>query len=85
MTVNNSEKGQADAFRSGDLTPITIAEPLSSAGPSTGTTTPSVHSSKGNDEKQIETVTERAVLPDQLGSELSQQVRCKCKHLIRFI
>ncbi|KAI1659181.1 hypothetical protein F4813DRAFT_24172 [Daldinia decipiens] len=77
MTANNSEKRQADAFRSGDLTPITIAEPLSSVGPSTGTTTPSVHSGKGNDEKQIETVTERAVLPNQLGSELSQQVRYK--------
>lgn len=76
MTFNHAEKGQAGAFRD-DLAPTPIASTLPSTGPSTGTTTPSIHSGKGVDEKQIERVSERAILPEQLGSEISRQVRRK--------
>lgn len=73
MAKNYSEKGQVGALQQESMTP----SPITSTGPSTGTTTPSIHSDKGGNEKQIEAVTERAVLPEQLGSELSRQVRRK--------
>ncbi|KAI0002638.1 hypothetical protein F4779DRAFT_603353 [Xylariaceae sp. FL0662B] len=77
MTNDQSEKGQAGAFRrplGEDLAPL----PVSSTMPSTGTTTPSLHSiGKGTDEKLEDRVPERAVLPEQLGSELSRQLRHK--------
>ncbi|KAI6084250.1 hypothetical protein F4821DRAFT_177651 [Hypoxylon rubiginosum] len=68
--TNNTEKGQAGAYHLDDT-------PITSTGPSTGTTTSSIRSGKGVDEKQVERVAQRAILPDQLGTELSRQVRHK--------
>lgn len=68
--TNNTEKGQAGAYHLDDT-------PITSTGPSTGTTTSSIRSGKGVDEKQVERVAQRAILPDQLGTELSRQVRRK--------
>ncbi|KAI0390007.1 hypothetical protein F5Y17DRAFT_88921 [Xylariaceae sp. FL0594] len=58
-----------------------VTAPSTLQGPSTGTTTPStragsINSSSSNEKNEV-IVRERAVLPDQLGSELSRTVRYK--------